>query len=77
MRLLRCASLLEEKRNLRARRTGGAVYLGIAVVAYGDGKELYRSAVFAWDSKPADVNLEITVFKLVELQTVREKVQVT
>jgi hypothetical protein len=46
-------------------------------VAYGDGKELYRSAVFAWDSKPADVNLEITVFKLVELQTVREKVQVT
>jgi predicted esterase len=36
-------------------------------VVHGDGKELYRSPTFQWDSEPAEMDVDITGVKMLEL----------
>jgi len=55
-------SKLEEKHK---KRTG--VYFAVR----GDGKELFRSDVFRWDSGPADIDIDVTDVKTLELEVGR------
>jgi len=41
-------------------------------VVIGDGKELYRSPIFRWDSMPVEMDVDITGVKVLELQVGNE-----
>jgi len=41
-------------------------------VVRGDGKELYRSPTFRWDSAPAEMDVDITGVKMLELRVANE-----
>ena len=46
---------------------------GVTFVVNGDGKELYRSSVFRWNSPPGEADLDIAGVKDLELRVVRER----
>jgi predicted esterase len=50
------------------QKAGTRVYF----VVRGDGKELYRSPTFTWDARPAEMDLDVTGVKMLELEVANE-----